>query len=140
MKHLLNKAQVQHQEVSRAVALLSHVNHPTAEALSGDQIALALIAALPEGESSADVAELLFTALCDLMPAPAWGEVDAAIARLCGFAQCLAPIIFVRRIKKPMSPDGQAMIKTLIVQATLSGNISEFVAQQLIQEGGLSHA
>lgn len=91
MNHLLNKAQKQHQEISQAVALLSNAEKAVADDMTGEDITLALIAGLPDCESSAEVAELLFGALCNLMPAPAWNEIEESLIRLRVFAALLAP-------------------------------------------------
>lgn len=93
MKYLLDKARVQHQEVSRAVARLCNADYAVAEDMTGEYIARKLVAALPTCASRLEVTETLFTALCDLMPAPGWNEMGTEMTRLYEFANWMTPAL-----------------------------------------------
>jgi hypothetical protein len=58
-------------------------------------IARSLINELLEGPDASATGELLYDALCEIMPAPAWNDIENSEARLLAFSRILGAAVAV---------------------------------------------
>jgi|JI10StandDraft_1071094.scaffolds.fasta_scaffold181419_2 hypothetical protein len=148
----------------------SQATEKTSSIAEGEATANAFVEYIKTADDNDDVAARLLADLTDLMPTPAWGEVDAAMERLRGFSNILAQGLqqkeprgglsdpqairflasiatakpsgmdLVRTSETTLPPCLAAMFKETVVRDALNGGIPYQMADHLIQTCELTHA